>query len=122
MQMPTPKGGVMLPAATTMAMPSPWLGVSAVPQALKFNEDREYTGLLFHSPHSILYQDMVYPTAMHLFEAHKFLDHRPDLAERIRRCEHVEGVTETIAELEDFARRDWDWDWENIALNTVSFF
>ncbi|KAI0245379.1 hypothetical protein BJV78DRAFT_1139054 [Lactifluus subvellereus] len=93
-------------------MPSPWPGAGAVPQALEFYEEGEHAGLLFHSPHSILFQDVVYPTAMHLFEAHKFLDHRPDLAERIRRCERIEEVTAISAELADFARRDW----ENISL------
>jgi len=35
----------------------------------------------------------LYPTGLHLFEARKFLDHRPDLARRIRECSRVEEVT-----------------------------
>ncbi|KAH9959192.1 hypothetical protein BC827DRAFT_1135065 [Russula dissimulans] len=100
-------------------MPSPSLGAGAVPQAqppvLKFNGYGEYKGLLYHSPQSVLYQDELYPTALHLFEARKFLDHRPDLADRIRQCERVEEVTVISAELADFTRRDWG----DVALRTM---
>jgi len=85
-------------------------------QILKFNGYGEFAGLLYHSPHSVLYQEELYPTALHLFEARKFLDHRPDLADRIRECERVEDVTSISAELAEFTRRDWS----NVALITVS--
>jgi len=101
--------GVMVNAA--MAMPEPSLGA----QVFKFNGYGEHAGLLYHSPHSVLYQDELYPTALHLFEARKFLDHRPDLADRIRQCERVEDVTAISAELADFTRRDWG----NVALITM---
>lgn len=102
-----------------MTMPSPSLGAGMVPQGaqiLKFNGYGEFAGLLYHSPHTVLYQDELYPTALHLFEARKFLDHRPDLADRIRECERVEDVTSISAELAEFTRRDWS----NVALITVS--
>ena len=107
-----------LPVPLAMTMPSPSLGGGGgggmVP-VLKFNGYGEYSGLLYHSPHSVVYEEELYPTALHLFEARKFLDHRPDLAERIRQCEHVEDVTAISAELADFTRRDWG----NVALSTV---
>jgi hypothetical protein len=109
-----PPGNMMVMNA--MAMPSPSLGAGAVPQIIKFNGYGEFSGLLYHSPHTVLYQEELYPTALHLFEARKFLDHRPDLAERIRQCERVEEVTAISAELADFTRRDWG----NVALITVS--
>ncbi len=109
-----PPGNMMVMSA--MTMPSPSLGAGAVPQILKFNGYGEFSGLLYHSPHTVLYQEELYPTALHLFEARKFLDHRPDLAERIRQCERVEEVTAISAELADFTRRDWG----NVALITVS--
>jgi hypothetical protein len=86
------------------------------PREIKFNGYGEYGGLLYHSPHTVLYQDELYPTALHLFEAHKFLDHRPDIADRIRLCEHVDEVTAISAELAEYMRRDWD----TVALSTVS--
>ena len=112
-----PSGNMMVTGA--MAMPSPSLGAGMVPQApqiLKFNGYGEFAGLLYHSPHTVLYQDELYPTALHLFEARKFLDHRPDLADRIKDCERVEDVTSISAEMAEFTRRDWS----NVALITVS--
>jgi hypothetical protein len=53
----------------------------------------ELSGLLYHSPHTVLYEDELYRRALHLFEARKFLDHRPDLAERIRECDRCEDAT-----------------------------
>ena len=116
MGMPPP-GGVLVNAA--MSMPSPSLGAGVgggMAPVLKFNGYGEFSGLLYHSPHSVVYEEELYPTALHLFEARKFLDHRPDLADRIRQCERVEDVTAISAELADFTRRDWG----NVALSTVS--
>ena len=115
MGMPPP-GSVLVNAA--MTMPSPSLGAGgggSMAPVLKFNGYGEFSGLLYHSPHSVVYEEELYPTALHLFEARKFLDHRPDLAERIRLCERVEDVTAISAELAEFTRRDWG----NVALSTV---
>ena len=101
-----------------MTMPSPSFGAGGagdMAPVLKFNSFGEFAGLLYHSPHSVVYEEDLYPTALHLFEARKFLYHRPDLAEQIR-CEHVEEVTALSAELGEFARRDWG----NVALSMVS--
>jgi predicted NAD-dependent protein-ADP-ribosyltransferase YbiA (DUF1768 family) len=83
---------------------------------LKFNGYGKFAGLFYHSPHSVMYEEDLYPTALHLFEARKFLYHRPDLAERIRQCERVEEVTSMSERLGEFVRRDWG----NVALSTVS--
>jgi predicted NAD-dependent protein-ADP-ribosyltransferase YbiA (DUF1768 family) len=105
---------------SAMAMPSLLLGPGATMrrQIIKLNGYGEFSGLLYHSPHSVVYHDELYPTALHLFEAHKFLDHRPDLADRIRQIDYwqVAEVTVISAELAEFTRRDWG----NVALATVS--
>ena len=99
-----------------MTSPPPGWGDGAVmTPILKINGYGEYSGLLYHSPHSVVYEEDLYPTALHLFLARKFLDHRPDLADRIRQCEDVVEVTALSAELAEFARRDWP----HIALSTV---
>jgi len=102
---------------TPMAMPPLLLDPPAgpVPGILKFN-GCEFAGLVYHSPHTVLYDEELYPTALHLYEAHKFLDHRPDLADRIRECGRVEDVTSISADMAEFTRRDWG----NVALITVS--
>ena len=115
MMMPPP-GGVLVNAAMTMPSPSLGPGGGSMAPVLKFNGYGEFSGLLYHSPHSVVSDEELYPTALHLFEARKFLDHRPDLAERIRQCDRVEDVTAISAELADFTRRDWG----NVALSTVS--
>jgi predicted NAD-dependent protein-ADP-ribosyltransferase YbiA (DUF1768 family) len=74
---------------------------------LELDDYGEFLGLLHHSPHSVLYEDDMYLTALHLFEARKFLYHRPDIADRIRLCERVEEVAAISAEMEAFTRRDW---------------
>ncbi len=118
-QMAIPSSGNVLVNAA-MTMPSPSLGAGgAMPPVLKFNGCGEFSGLLNHSPHSVVYEEELYPTALHLFknfEARKFLDHRPDLADRIRQCERVEDITAISTEVAEFTRRDWG----NVALSTVS--
>ncbi|KDR79525.1 hypothetical protein GALMADRAFT_37499, partial [Galerina marginata CBS 339.88] len=64
-------------------------------------------GFLIQSPHRLLYRDQIYPTAMHLFEAMKYIDHRPDIAETIRNCAHVNDVYLLSLKFEEFQRRDW---------------
>ena len=90
-------------------------GSAGVAPVLRVSWYGEYSVLLCHSSHDVEYEKGLYPTALHLFEARKFLDHRPDLADRIRRCENVEEVNVVSAELAEFTRRDWD----NVALSTV---
>ena len=102
-----------------MAMSSPpfrGAGGGGMAPVLEFNGYGDLAGLLYHSPHIVVYEEDLYPTALHLFEARKFLGHRPDLAEQVRRCKRVEDVTSISAQLEEFTRRDWG----NIALVTVS--
>ena len=116
MSMPTAGAGPM-----GMGMPSPGgtgVGLGGVVPTLRFNGYGEYSGLLYHSPHRVMYEDELYPTALHLFEALKFLPHRPDLAEQIRLCEHVEEVTAISASFAENTRRDWG----NVALSTVRLF
>ncbi|KAH9983832.1 hypothetical protein BJV77DRAFT_1041098 [Russula vinacea] len=99
-----------------MLSPSPSVGgAGGMAPVLKFNGYGKFAGLLYHSLHSVMYEEDLYPTALHLFEARKFLYHRPDLAERIRRCERVEEITAMSEGLGEFVRRDWG----NVALSTM---
>ena len=115
-------GAMPMPSSMGMGMPSPGgqgpVGLGGVVPTLRFNGYGEYSGLLYHSPHRVMYEDELFPTALHLFEALKFLPHRPDLAEQIRLCEHVEEVTAISASFAENTRRDWG----NVALTTVRLF
>lgn len=84
------------------------------PPVLKFNEFGDFAALLNNSPHSVVYRNLVYPTALHLYEAHKFLDHKPEVAEQIRRSE-VQWVTVVSGQFANYMRRDWG----NVGLGKV---
>ncbi|KXN81846.1 Swarming motility protein YbiA [Leucoagaricus sp. SymC.cos] len=62
---------------------------------------------LNHSPHRVMYQNKIYPSAMHLHEAMKFMEHKPELAESIRMCQDVEEVYPLTAKLQAWVRPDW---------------
>ena len=90
---------------------------SATSPVIKFKGYGDFSGLLHYSLHSVVHEDeLYYPKASHLFEARKFLPHRPDLANRIRQCEHAEQVASISAELAEFIRSDWAL----VVLSTVS--
>lgn len=60
-----------------------------------------------HSPHRVMYKNKIYPSAMHLHEAMKFLETKPELAETIRTTENVEDVYPLTARLQAWVRPDW---------------
>ena len=108
-----------VPVNAEMTGPLPSLGAGgggSVAPILKINGHGEFAGLLCHSPYSVVYEEELYPTAMHFFEARKFLDSRPDIADRIRECERIEDVSAISTELVKFRR----WDWGNVGLSMVS--
>lgn len=76
------------------------------------------------SPYDVTYRKKTYPTAAHLFEAHKFLKHNPELAERLRM------VTESPSEMgklsysfqmEGLVRDDWELVWRDKVVRSPSF-
>lgn len=79
------------PSSPTPA-PSPTSGVTTVVDSLGrvvfFTQNLPNFHLSNSSPHPITYNNTKYPTAEHLFQALKFLPHRPDLASKVRRSRH----------------------------------
>ncbi|KAF8211020.1 hypothetical protein K438DRAFT_1569801 [Mycena galopus ATCC 62051] len=53
-------------------------------QRIYLGRKTPYAGLSTRSPHPVTYNGKQYPTAEHLFQAFKFMDNRPDIAEYIR--------------------------------------
>ncbi|KAJ6537634.1 hypothetical protein B0H19DRAFT_875655, partial [Mycena capillaripes] len=51
---------------------------------LSLRRQSPYLGLSTWSPHPVTYNGKEYPTPEHLFQAFKFMDHRPDISESIR--------------------------------------
>lgn len=62
---------------------------------------------LNHSPHRVMYANKIYPSAMHLHEAMKFTETKPELAETIRNTENVEDIYPFTARLQVWVRPDW---------------
>ncbi|KAH9932391.1 uncharacterized protein B0H18DRAFT_1137743, partial [Fomitopsis serialis] len=48
-----------------------------------------------------------YPTAEHLFQAHKFIDTQPELAERVRHLPSARAALEEAGRCRKFQRTDW---------------
>lgn len=68
------------------------------------------------SPHEVVYRKKTYPTAAHLFEAHKFLKHSPELAERLRMVNespYEMGKLSYSFQMEGMVREDWELVWRD---------
>ena len=88
-------------ANASMDMPVPSVG-----PPIKFDHTGEYSGFVNHSPHRVLYKNKMYPTALHLLEAMKFM-HQPALQERIRTCKDVHDMYPLSASFQEHVRPDW---------------
>jgi ribA/ribD-fused uncharacterized protein len=71
---------------------------------------------LNHSPHRVLYQNRTWPTATHLYEALKYLPHRPELADAIYAVTSVADVYPLSATFQQSAVRP---DWGNVYLSVM---
>jgi len=60
-----------------------------------------------HSPHRVIHQNKIYPSATNLHEAMKYLDRRPEVAEMIRSCNNIPEVYPLSAHYQQYQREDW---------------
>jgi hypothetical protein len=75
------------------------------------------------SSHKILYKKKLYPTAAHLWDAHKFLKHHPDLAERIRTTSHSTVDMASLSwvfQMQGYVREDWELVWRDKVKSRTS--
>ncbi|KAG9028176.1 hypothetical protein FS837_003965, partial [Tulasnella sp. UAMH 9824] len=73
------------------------------------HESGPFFELSNYAPYTVTYKEKVYPTAEHLFQARKFLGHRPLFAEHIRRgSEQPQFATEAARRLALESRPDWE--------------
>ncbi|KAJ7654087.1 DUF1768-domain-containing protein, partial [Mycena polygramma] len=66
----------------------------------------EYYGFSSYSPHPVTYNGKGYPTSEHLFQAFRFMDNRPDIAESVRTVSKS-PLTFSEAHVEH-QRSDWE--------------
>ncbi|KAN0101286.1 hypothetical protein V8E55_001270 [Tylopilus felleus] len=63
-----------------------WAHAHARPKILFYDKHKPYYEFTNFSAHEVVYEGRRYPTSEHLFQAFKFLDGHPQIAERIRTC------------------------------------
>lgn len=69
--------------------------------------DPEFLDLTLNSPHQVSYDGNIYPTALHLYEAMKYLPDRPHFAEFIRTHDIV-FLLSMAYQFDTWRRQDWD--------------
>jgi len=77
-------------------------------RVLFYHKHDPYYGFTNFSPHPVIYKGKQYPTSEHLFQAFKFQNHHPNLAEHIRTCSERPSVA--LSEAHRFqpeVRSDW---------------
>ncbi|KAJ6495952.1 DUF1768-domain-containing protein [Mycena vulgaris] len=79
-----------------------------------------YYGFTNSSAHPVKYNGKVYPTSEHLFQAFKYMDLRPDIAEQIRACKSLSKVFKhSRAHL---AHQHPDWDRMDISKMEITLY
>jgi hypothetical protein len=111
---PVPQPSTSTSVPTTSVLTQPQTSVPPV----RFNNTGSLAGFLNHAPYRVLYNNQTYPTATHLYEALKFIGHRHDLAEKIRKVKAVHEVYPLSSSFQKHARRDWG----SVFLQTVCHF
>ncbi|KAH9932363.1 uncharacterized protein B0H18DRAFT_987775 [Fomitopsis serialis] len=87
------------PAFTRRAGPAP---------AIRFyHRQQPYYEFTNFAPYPIHWDGRMYPTAEHLFQAHKFMPSQPDLAERIRLLPGSRDALQEAGNLRPLQRADW---------------
>ncbi|KAG8218935.1 hypothetical protein J3R82DRAFT_4643 [Butyriboletus roseoflavus] len=89
------------PVVPSTSMPVPDRG-----PPIRFDHTGNYAGFVNHSNHRVMYKNKMYPTALHLLEAMKFI-HQPALQERIRTCKDVNDMYPLSASYQEHVRSDW---------------
>lgn len=74
---------------------------------LFYHRGQPYYEFTNFSPHEVVFEGRTYPTAEHLFQAHKFLPTYPQLAERIRELPSSRAALQEATRLSEYRRKDW---------------
>jgi hypothetical protein len=101
---PLHQGGVPGPSSSHSRVPAHFPND---PEAIRYNEDTDYSSFMNHSPHRIFYNDKEWPTATHLVEAQKYLPSHPQIAEEIRLCGDIAHVYPISANYQQYQNPTW---------------
>ena len=107
---------------TTTTATTPVPPIPSSPPAIRFDQTGKYSMFMNHSPHRVVWDSKTYPTALHLHEALKFMETRPDVAEKIRACEQPEDVYPLSAMFQKEQRSDWGGIFLRVVCPNFLFF
>ncbi|GJE95755.1 NADAR family protein [Phanerochaete sordida] len=82
---------------------------------LFYERGRPYYEFTNFAAFPVYYEDRLYPTSEHLFQALKFIGHRPDLAERVR---NAPSARQALTEATNNRRKQRN-DWFHVNLNMM---
>ncbi|EKM52566.1 uncharacterized protein PHACADRAFT_66300, partial [Phanerochaete carnosa HHB-10118-sp] len=74
---------------------------------LFYERGQPYYEFTNFAPYTVEFDGKVYPTSEHLFQAYKFLNTRPELAERIRSAPSPREALEEATRMRKLQRSDW---------------
>ena len=80
-----------------------------------FSKDLPFFWLNNASDHPVVLDGVRYPTAEHLFQAQKFIDHRPDIANKIRKASNAVEAIHIARTFSRDVRADWIKDGVNVS-------
>lgn len=108
--------GSGLPTSSPAVMESLEFSQSAKENKLEFySKDIPFFWLSNSSEHPLYVDGARYPTAEHLFQAQKFIDHRPDIANKVRKASNpIEAIRIARTYAKDI-RPDWIKDGVNVS-------
>ncbi|GJE95770.1 NADAR family protein [Phanerochaete sordida] len=72
-----------------------------------YERDQPYYEFINYSPYPVEYDGRIYPTAEHLYQAHKFLATHPEIAEQIRNIPSAGAAVQESTKLRNVQREDW---------------
>ncbi|KAJ7757552.1 hypothetical protein B0H16DRAFT_1537045 [Mycena metata] len=77
------------------------------PVILFYEQRNPYYSFTNLSPHAVAFNGEMYPTSEHLFQAFKFLECHPDVAQKIRLCKKPSDAWAEAARHKTKIRADW---------------
>ncbi|KAJ7110381.1 hypothetical protein C8R43DRAFT_1042439 [Mycena crocata] len=102
-----------------MTPDSPQRSMQARRQVLFYERSQPYYGFTNFSAHPVMYEGKQYPTSEHLFQAFKFMDNHPDIAEEIRTISYHPRDAYKLARVHK-ADQHPDWSKTNIAKMDIA--
>ncbi|KAJ7699659.1 DUF1768-domain-containing protein [Mycena rosella] len=84
-------------------------------------QDNQYQGFTNRAPYTVKYNGKEYPSSQHLYQAFKYMDNRPDIAEKIRTISKS-SIKAFKYSMKNIAHQHPDWDRMRIAKMEITLY